>query len=169
MNDYLSKPIRTSEPQAVLERWKTGNQPDDRDLVSSESATQGSAFGSVSSIHQVSLPGSSADAPVDMQRFVKFSGGPEELPEMIRLYLEQSYQLIEDLGVAIRSGMAGEVERCAHKLLGSSAMCGMTAVLPALRELEAMGRTAQLEQAEKAYANASQQLERIKEFLRQSS
>jgi hypothetical protein len=43
----------------------------------------------------------------------------------------------------------------------------MTAVLPALRELEAMGRTAQLEQAEKAYANASQQLERIKEFLRQ--
>ena len=167
MNDYVSKPIQTEELQAVLERWKTGNQTDNRDLVSSESATQGSASGSVSSIHQVPLPGSSADAPVDMQRLAEFSGGPEELPEMIRLYLEQSYQLIEDLGVAIRSGMAGEVERCAHKLLGSSAMCGMTAVLPALRELETMGRTAQLEQAEKAYANASQQLERIKEFLRQ--
>ena len=153
--------------RGLLERWRIGHQPDNRDLVRSESATQESAFGSVSSIHQVSLPGSSEDAPVDMQRFVEFSGGPEELPEMIRLYLEQSYQLIEDLGVAIRSGMAGEVERCAHKLLGSSAMCGMTAVLPALRELEAMGRTAQLEQAEKAYANASQQLERIKEFLRQ--
>jgi CheY-like chemotaxis protein/HPt (histidine-containing phosphotransfer) domain-containing protein len=167
MNDYLSKPIRTHELQAVLERWKTGNQPDNRDLVSSESATLGSASGSVSSIHQVSLPGSSEDAPVDMQQFVEFSGGPEELPEMIHLYLEQADQLIKDLGVAIRSGMAGEVFRCAHKLLGSSANCGMTAILPALRELETMGRTGQLGQAEKAHANASQQLERIKEFLRQ--
>ena len=145
--------------------WSVGrqeNQPDNRDVVSSESATQGSAFGSVSSIHQVSLPGSSEDVPVDMQRLVEFSGGPEEVPEMIRLYLEQACQLIEDLGVAIRSGMAREVERYAHKLLGSSANCGMTAVLPALRELVAMGRTDQLEQAEKVYANASQQLERIK-------
>jgi signal transduction histidine kinase/CheY-like chemotaxis protein/HPt (histidine-containing phosphotransfer) domain-containing protein len=167
MNDYLSKPIQRQELQAVLERWKIANQTDNLDLVSSASATQGSALGSVSSIQQVSLPGSSEDAPVDMQQLVEVSGGPEVLPELIRLYLEQSNQLIEDLGVAIRSGMAGEVERCAHKLLGSSANCGMTAVLPALRELEAMGRTAQLEQAEKAYANASQQLERIKEFLRQ--
>jgi HPt (histidine-containing phosphotransfer) domain-containing protein len=87
---------------------------------------------------------------------------------MVRLYLGQAYQLIENLGVAIRSGMPGEVQRYAHKLLGSSANCGMTAVLPALRELEAMGRTARLDQAEKAYANASQQLERIKEFLRRS-
>src|SRR5262249_50827752 len=102
MNDYLSKPIQTQELQVVLERWKIGHQPDNRDLVRSESATQESVFGSVSSIHQVPLPGSSEDAPVDMQRFVEFSGGPEELPEMIRLYLEQSYQLIEDLGVAIR-------------------------------------------------------------------
>ncbi|MBV9274097.1 MAG: response regulator, partial [Verrucomicrobia bacterium] len=165
MNDYLSKPIRTHELQAVLERWNTRDQPDNRHLASSESATQGSAFSSGSSIYQVTLPESSEDAPVDVQRFVEFVGGPEELPEMIRLYLEQSYQLVEDLGVAIRSGMAGKVERCAHQLLGSSANCGMTAVLPALRKLEAMGRTAQLDQAEEAYANASQQLERIKEFL----
>jgi len=102
---------------------------------------------------------------VDLERLSAVSNGPGELRELIDLYLQQSNQLLEDLGVAICSGKADAVERCAHKLLGASANCGMTSILSPLRELESMGRSGRLEGAEQTYANANRQLDRIKEFL----
>src|SRR5208283_2157752 len=104
-------------------------------------------------------------APVDIEGLIELNGGPEGLEEIIDLFLEQSNQLIEELDAAIRTGSARTLEQCAHKFYGASANCGMTAILPPLRELEKMGRTGLLTNAEQSYADLGRQLTRIKEFF----
>jgi predicted ATPase/signal transduction histidine kinase/DNA-binding response OmpR family regulator/HPt (histidine-containing phosphotransfer) domain-containing protein len=166
MNDYLSKPIRLRELQAVLERWKLEAQGRPHATVDSELTTAGSRPGSVDRSEDVLTgPEPVEGAAVDLQRLFAVSDGVGELRELIDLYLQQSNQLLEDLGVAIRSGESDDIERCAHKLLGASANCGMTSILSPLRELESMGRSGRLEGVEQTYADANRQLDRIKKFL----
>jgi predicted ATPase/signal transduction histidine kinase/CheY-like chemotaxis protein len=165
MNDYLSKPIEVQGLQSVLDRWTAGTQCRTHSIIGSEGKVEESARNPVNPLEEPSVIPNSEGAPVDMQRFIELNEGDGGLPEVIDLYLEQSNQLLEDLGLAIRSGAASKVERCAHKFLGASANCGMTAILPPLRELEIMGRSGRLTEAEQKYAHVSRQLRRIKEFL----
>jgi HPt (histidine-containing phosphotransfer) domain-containing protein len=166
MNDYLSKPIRLRELQVVLERWKPGTQGRPHSTVDSKFTSAGPVPGSVNrSEAALTVAEPVEGTPVDLQRLLEVTNEPQELRELIELYLRQSNELLEDLGVAIRSGEAGAVQRCAHKLLGASANCGMTSILSPLRELESMGRSGRLAGAEQTYADANRQLGRIKEFL----
>ena len=166
MDDYLSKPIRLQELEAVLERWKPGRQKRS-DPISAVPVPSGEpALNTVSPAEEIFLvPTNPEISPIDIRRLIDVSDGPGQIREFIDFYLEQSHQLIEELGVAIRSGEAQEVEFLAHKCVGSSANCGMTAILPPLRELESIGRSGQLSGAEQPYADASRQLNRIEEFL----
>jgi HPt (histidine-containing phosphotransfer) domain-containing protein len=59
-----------------------------------------------------------------------------------------------------------EVELIAHNCAGTSANCGMTAVVAPLRELEDAGRAARLENASPLVAQARLGFERIREFLK---
>ena len=166
MDDYLSKPIRLQELQAVLERWRPFTQSRCDPISTGRDAADEPALNAVNPAEETLLvPEKPEGDPVDIQRLIEVSDGPERIRELIDLYLQQSTQLIEELGVAIRSGEAKEVEYFAHKCVGSSANCGMTAILPALRELESMGRSGQLTGAEQSHADASRQLNRIKDFL----
>ncbi len=103
--------------------------------------------------------------PVDMQRLIEVSDSPEHLRELVDIYLLQSNDLVENLGEAIRSGEAKEVVSLAHKCLGASASCGMNAIVPALRELERIGRSGYLNGAEQLHADARGQLDRIQRYL----
>jgi PAS domain S-box-containing protein len=166
MDDYLSKPIRLQELQAVLERLKPGAQNRSHPLAISLAQDSETALNSINpGVKTLGAPKKSEGSPVDIERLIEASAGPERMQELIDLYLQQSHNLIEDLGAAIRSGAAKEIERLAHKFIGSSATCGMTAILPPLRELESLGRSSRLTGAEQMYADASRQLNRIQEFL----
>jgi two-component system sensor histidine kinase/response regulator len=164
MNDYLSKPIRLRELQAVLERWKSGTDSRPQSTVDSELTTAGSGFVNRSK-GALTVTEPLDGTPVDLQLLSEVGDDPQELRELIDLYLRQSNQLLEELSLAIHSGEADAVQRCAHKLLGASANCGMTAILSPVRELENMGRSGRLEGAEQICAEANRQLDRIKEFL----
>jgi len=166
MDDYLSKPIRLRELQAVLERWTPGRQKRSDPISAIPVPSGESTLNTANPPEEIfPVPQKPEGGPVDMPRLIEANGGPGQIRELIDLYLQQSNQLIEELGVAIRSGEAKEVEFLAHKCVGSSANCGMTAILPPLRELESIGRSGQLTGAEHPYADASRQLNRIKEFL----
>lgn len=159
----LSK--RVQELQAVLERWK-GVQHRCQSTTAHAIHPGERAIDPVHPAEETSVVAKRPEgAPVDMERLIEVSDGPERLRELIDLYLRQSHQLIKELGAAIRSGAAKEVENLAHKCVGSSANCGMTAILPPLRELERMGRSGRLIGADEACANASRQLGRIDEYL----
>jgi signal transduction histidine kinase/DNA-binding response OmpR family regulator/HPt (histidine-containing phosphotransfer) domain-containing protein len=168
MEDYLSKPVRASELQAALERWKlaknqiarttfTSNRPismphpETIDVVETETSA---------------VPVTEQECPVDMQRLMEVSeDDPERVHELVGLYSVQSEDLLKKLGVAIRNRAAEEVARLAHQYIGISANCGMTAIVSPLQELERMGRSGLLNGAEQSFADASNQCTRIQQFL----
>jgi predicted ATPase/signal transduction histidine kinase/CheY-like chemotaxis protein len=166
MNDYLSKPIRLLELKGALNHWRTINwsQSGARTAPGKKGSEPSRTAGQMP---EGTLPTArrSGGAAVDIQRLVDVSESCEGTRALIDLYLQQADQMMEDLSRAIRLSAAREVEYCAHKLLGASANCGMTAILHPLRELEAMARTGRITDAEQIYADASRELSRIKEFL----
>src|SRR5258708_9632175 len=162
MSESLSKPMGLPDLQAALERWQPPVQID-----------QLSPFGNdrVGDAEVVARGISSAriereEAPVDIQCLTEATGNdPEQLRELIELYLQKSSELMKDLEAAIQTGTSREVETLAHKYVGANASCGMTAILGSLRELEQMGRSNELSGAAKSYACASEQFNRIRQFL----
>jgi HPt (histidine-containing phosphotransfer) domain-containing protein len=111
-------------------------------------------------------PGGTQDlSPVDMEIFLEIAGNKERIPEMARRYTDQAREHLEILQEAITAGIAANVKSVAHKVIGSSAMCGMSAIVVLLRELERMGHDHQLADAERVFARVEQEFARIKAFF----
>ncbi|MEO5804530.1 MAG: response regulator [Verrucomicrobiota bacterium] len=158
MNDYLSKPVSESEMRAALQRWrphKTAETAFYRRTL--ETPPSGLDFAAASLGQQT---------PVDLKRLKEVSfDDAEKLRKLMELYFEQADQLVEGLGKAVQNGSVEEVQYFAHKLCGASFNCGMTAIVPSLRELERLSREKNLTGSDKLFAEAERQLARIKEFL----
>ena len=142
MDDYISKPVRPEELQRVLE----------------------SLFAKLENNNEVldaeSIP------PVDLDRLYQALGRePEEFREILDLYLEHMPLSLEKLRLAVEAGDASEVHLIAHNGGGTSANCGMTAMVSPLRELERMGREKQLFGAATLSAQVCIEFERVKLFL----
>ncbi len=73
---------------------------------------------------------------------------PKMLQELVELYFAQATDLMNGLRAAINSGSAKDVDHFAHKLVGASLACGMSAMVLPLRELEKRGKEGQLGDAE---------------------
>lgn len=93
------------------------------------------------------------------------AGGEDGLAELVELYLSQTAGQIEVMRAAIAQGNASEVRRVAHSAAGANATCGMEGVVPALRALEHMGDTGQLDQAVAEIETVSREFARVKTFL----
>jgi hypothetical protein len=65
----------------------------------------------------------------------------EGLRELVDLILGQLEDMIKKLSAAIQKGAAKEVTELAYEYVGATAGCGMTAIVPALQELERLGRS----------------------------
>jgi len=61
---------------------------------------------------------------------------PKAMQELVELYFAQATDLMNGLRGAINSGSAKDVDHFAHKLVGASLACGMSAMVSPLRELE---------------------------------
>jgi HPt (histidine-containing phosphotransfer) domain-containing protein len=90
---------------------------------------------------------------------------PAGIKELVELYLTQTKGQINELTQAAANGAAKELERVAHKAAGASATCGMTAIVPLLRELEKLGRENRPDQAPPLVARAQEALAQIDSFL----
>jgi CheY-like chemotaxis protein/nitrogen-specific signal transduction histidine kinase/HPt (histidine-containing phosphotransfer) domain-containing protein len=162
MNDYLSKPIGLPDLKAALERWQPPVQVDRFNSFANDRVSDAE----VAARGISSAPIEGEEAPVDIECLTEAAGNdPEQLRELIELYLQNSSELMKELETAIQTGASREVETLAHKYVGASASCGMTALLGSLRELEQMGRANELSGAAKSYACAMEQLDQIRQFL----
>jgi signal transduction histidine kinase/DNA-binding response OmpR family regulator/HPt (histidine-containing phosphotransfer) domain-containing protein len=148
MDDYLSKPVKIEELEKVLVNWlpvySTSTEEADKleELVKDDSP------------------------PVDLERLYQALGDePEELQEIIGIYLGQMEGDLKKLNTAITAGDPGEIDMIAHNCSGVSANCGMVAVVAPLRELERMGREGQLTGASQLGAEVEREFRRIKIFL----
>jgi CheY-like chemotaxis protein/HPt (histidine-containing phosphotransfer) domain-containing protein len=161
MDDYISKPVKPEQLAAVLERLLAPALTPQRGCPAGDPALAPAlAAASKTTTSQAAFP------PVDLQRLYQAMGDePQELREILDLYLSQMPRSLEKLSAAIEAGNAQEVDLIAHNCAGTSANCGMTAVIAPLRELERMGRENQLAGAAVLSAQVSSEFERVQLFL----
>jgi CheY-like chemotaxis protein len=160
MDDYLAKPVRPEDMRAVVERWGAAAGPAGRTEPARPAATK------------VELAGGSGppgeEPIVNMERLMDFTeGSAENLRELVTLYLKQTSQQLAQLEAAVQANNAAEVRRIAHSCAGASATCGITRLVPPLRELERQGYEGRLTNAKELCGQLFRDFERIRGFLAQ--
>jgi HPt (histidine-containing phosphotransfer) domain-containing protein len=110
--------------------------------------------------NEQSSQGAAGDPPVDFEQLSAASGDDADLlQELVNLYFDQAKELMANLETALQQGSAKEVDHFAHKLVGASLACGMSAMVLPLRALERQGKEGRLTNAEALFAQASRHLE----------
>jgi HPt (histidine-containing phosphotransfer) domain-containing protein len=101
-----------------------------------------------------------------MDRLLEFTdGSPENLRELVELYLSQTTEQLEKLRAALAAADAAEVRRVAHSCAGASATCGMRHMVPLLRELERQGREGKLADADSLFEQTAREFQKVRLFL----
>ena len=166
MNDYIPKPVRPEALQAVLERVGSA-------VTAARPTTNPPAVPTSSPSLPVSVvtDDTSAEKPaapsVDLDRLLEFAGGNQDsFNELVSLYLKQTTQQLGQIAEAIRAGDAPTAASVAHSCAGASATCGMSAIVPILRQLEECGRAGDLALLPKLSLAACREFERIQNFFR---
>jgi HPt (histidine-containing phosphotransfer) domain-containing protein len=91
--------------------------------------------------------------------------GVEDLRELIDMYLAQADETMVGLKRAIGAGESDGVRSLAHKLAGSSAVCGVSGMVEPLRALESMGCEHQLANADQTLAVCMERLALCRQLL----
>jgi two-component system, sensor histidine kinase and response regulator len=152
MNDYLSKPAKDTELQKALERSGSPEAPTGTPAFAPAASTA-----PADPLQEIDID---QDALVDLDRLEAAANeDPEMLQELVDLYFAQAKDLMNGLRSAIKAGSVKEVDHFAHKLVGASLACGMSAMVPPLRELERQGKEGRLTNADVLLAQASRHLE----------
>ncbi len=118
MNDYLSKPIRPEELQAVLRRAiETVN-------LSARNAPPRHPFGFVD------------PSVMETLRLLKIPGQPDPLPLLIDEFVDAAQHRLEELQTAVIDRDNSRIETAAHSLRGSSAGIGAMRLASLSAEME---------------------------------
>jgi CheY-like chemotaxis protein/HPt (histidine-containing phosphotransfer) domain-containing protein len=162
MDEYITKPVRSEELTQALERYIATRQQQAQAAVAATPPAEAPAPAAPPTDPAATEP------PVDMERLNDFSSGDEgAMLELAQMYLSQAAGHLESLSQAVQRQAAEEVKRVAHTLAGSSATCGMVAVVPPLRALEKMGYEQNLAEASARLAEVLREFGRVRDFLAQ--
>jgi CheY-like chemotaxis protein len=162
MDDYIAKPVRPEDVRTIVERWGAeAGRADAAQTTRGDNQAEAPAAAN---------PPAAAPAPdggpVDLERLLEFTdGNPDNLRELVTLYLNQSGEQIEQLEAAVQAGAPADVRRLAHSCAGASATCGMRRLVPLLRELERQGIEEKLTNASDLSQQAAREFECIRSFL----
>lgn len=131
MNDYVSKPVQWSLLEEALARW-----PGAEGVSQNESSAK-SIRAKPTNVHVSHFVESEGQAPVDLDRLFELaSGDRDEVLELVSFFLEQGGTMLSTLAAAVRCQSAAEIRELAHKLAGSSATLGMTALVAPLCRMD---------------------------------
>jgi signal transduction histidine kinase/CheY-like chemotaxis protein/HPt (histidine-containing phosphotransfer) domain-containing protein len=140
MDDYLSKPFRSAELRATLERWLAAPSPTLREAAPAPAAGAASA-------PQAADHGPLDKAALDMIRELQQPGAEDLLSRVVHAYLDSAPELIEDLETGLVERDTERARGAAHTLKSSSASVGAARLASLCREIETRARNGQLSQA----------------------
>jgi HPt (histidine-containing phosphotransfer) domain-containing protein len=92
---------------------------------------------------------------------------PAKIRRITGKYIEQAEETLASLTQAIQARSASQVRFVAHRLCGSSASCGIVAMVAPLKSVEQMGEAGQFEGLAAAAGEAARQFARVRHFLLQ--
>jgi len=148
MDDFITKPVKSKTLKEIFQKY-FGNGSSPTPYVSS-----------------IPTPAPKADSSiVDLACLADAASSPEKLKHIIGLYLRHTKERLEELKEAVKEKSASDVYAIAHKCLGSSSSCGMTAIVPALSELQRMGKAGDLNGAAEQYDAAEAAFQKLTPFL----
>ncbi len=148
MDDYIAKPVRLEDVQAIVERWGAAAVRADSPPPPPAAGPPPAQAPGQPQPPAAQAPPPPAEAPVDMDRLLSITDGtPEGLRELICLYLNQSDAQLSELDAAVQAAKPAEVRRLAHSCAGASSTCGMRRLGPLLRQLEHQAAQGKLEGA----------------------
>jgi HPt (histidine-containing phosphotransfer) domain-containing protein len=164
MDDYLAKPVRLEDVRAIVERWG----PVAMQAAAAQSKPPANASSGKSRTPEPGqAPVASAAAPVDMSRLLEFTDGtPENLRELVTLYVDQTQEQLNKMLAAIAAGNAAEVRRLAHSCAGASGTCGVGRLTGLLRDLEARAAEQRLENGPELGRQIAEEFGRARDYLR---
>ena len=135
MDDYLAKPYTAAQLEQTLRRWlPAGPAEQPPKCVEPPSASDGAA------------PLAAIDSEV-LAQYRELDPSGNLLHRLVRVYLDSSGELMEQIEAACSAGDAGALHRSAHPLKSSSANVGALALSALLGQLESKGRQASLDDA----------------------
>jgi HPt (histidine-containing phosphotransfer) domain-containing protein len=109
------------------------------------------------------IPSPAGEMPVDFEQLRSAAGDDLNfLRELADLYFDQAGEILPALSAALKKCSASEVNYLAHRLVGASLSCGMSAMVAPLRELEKRGRNGDLGGADEYMAQAAANLEIVR-------
>jgi CheY-like chemotaxis protein len=142
MDDYITKPVKVEELSRVLSALLQ-NAPPEPEPVSTATV-----------------------APVDVARMRDALGDePREFAEILELYLDGMVANLAKLDDALGLGDRDAIQALAHTCAGTSANCGMNAVLAPLRDLENNARAGHSSGVTSAFVRTKEEFARIQAFL----
>ena len=162
MDDYVAKPVKREELEAVLERWI----PQDEDS-STKPGTLAQAVSDADPTASVEVEAPLDESVIEGLRRLQAEGEPDILEELIELFLDEAAHQLAALREAIEDGDARTMKRLAHTLKGSSANMGATRMASICANLlEEVGGTEDLRwEVPEQLARLEAEFERVRQAL----
>jgi two-component system sensor histidine kinase/response regulator len=151
MDDYLAKPVRSSDLLSTLRRWLGTSGPRATRVISDAEE------------HNPDVAGQPALDPVVIGGLQGAAGRgrPDLFRRLAPLYLTETAPNVTNLLAALDAGNTGEAARLAHMLKSSSTMLGAVRLAELLRAIETAGKDNDLDDARRNAAQLSAEFERV--------
>ncbi len=147
MDDYLSKPIVKENLSQTINLWLDKSQRKDQEEAAADATETENA--SVENTDEMFV------SPVDFAILDEITDNDIEMRrEVVEMYIAQTVTQLSEIENAIKTNDANKLYAVAHKTVGGSLICGMTAIVAPLRKLEQLGREEKTEEALPFYTQA---------------
>lgn len=150
MDDYLSKPIKQADLKAMIEKWTSMNIQESNNTVQSISSTT----------HQV----------IDPKRIAEIIelGDESLLLELLALFLADGKISINEIETSLKTNDAVLLRESSHKLKGSSANLGISALQQICSSIEDFARNNEIENSRPFLQPLLKEFEIVQQYIRKT-
>ncbi|WP_437227091.1 response regulator [Planctomicrobium sp. SH661] len=156
MDDYISKPILSSELFEIITRWIPKETPSKADPLSPSDT-------SVSHSEE-----ETADRMVDWNLANQLLGNdPDLLANLVSMVQEQSPELLAEIRTAVETQNSEQLHRSAHALKGSISYFGVRPIVELAQQLEVLGLQQKVHEAPPLFHRLHKLMDRMYRILDQ--
>jgi len=152
MDDYIAKPVRREELDAVLERWIP--QPEQEPLAQNDETPQAT-----------SGPPALDLSVLESRRGPQEGGEPDKLARIVGLFIDDVPLRLQELRQAVERREAQEVEETAHMLKGGCGYMGATHMVEICARIQELGASGELSRAPELLDELEAEFKRIRPAL----